>query len=101
LFYLVQLEAYNRKLRKRNHDAVKLLKQGVQFYESALPSLHNGDITPDELYRSTGWTDEHYENFKRRLQAELARNDFKRKTAVDQKAHKNTEILEALKGSLA
>jgi hypothetical protein len=72
----------------------------VQFYESALPALHRGDVTPEELYASTGWTQEHYENFKRRLNADQQRADFQRKMFLDQQVHKDGEVIEQLKGSL-
>ena len=97
---LLQLVALNHRLRKHHNDSVKLIKQGIAFYESALPVMLRGDITADELYRSTGWTEEHYENFKRRLKQEQERADFRRKFKVDQLAHKHIEIIEQLKNSL-
>lgn len=72
----------------------------MSFYESALPALHRGDLTAQELHASTGWTAEHYENFKRRLTAELDRAEVQRKMFLDQQAHKNKDALDALKNSL-
>jgi hypothetical protein len=97
---VAQREELNRKLKKRSLAQTKLLRQGVQFYESALPALHRGDVTPEELYASTGWTEEHYENFKRRLIADQQRADIQRKMFLDQQVHKDGEVIEQLKGSL-
>jgi hypothetical protein len=96
----LQLEALNAKLKKRSIDQTRLLKKGVAFYESTLPAMHRGDITAEELYKSTGWTAEHYENFKRRLQLERDRTDVQRKMFLDQQAHKNQEALNELRHSL-
>lgn len=99
-FYRTQLEELNAKLKRRSLDRTRLLKKGVAFYESALPAMHRGDITAEELYKSTGWTAEHYENFKRRLKLEQDRAEVQRKMFLDQQAHKNLEEINQLKGSL-
>ena len=95
-----QWDMLNIRLKRRDREQVHLLKQGVAFYETALVAMHKGDITPDELYRSTGWTEEHYQNFKRRVKHEDDRADFRRKKTLDTQAHKHSEIIEELKNSL-
>lgn len=85
---------------KKHNASVKLLKQGVRYYESILPALHKGKVTPQELHKATGWTEEHYENFRRRLQLEEDQAHFKRKMKLDQQAHKNLEVIEQLRASL-
>eukprot|EP01032_Pedospumella_encystans_P028592 gene28592-32293_t len=65
-----ELAGLSAKLHKKHNASVKLLKQGVRYYESILPALHSGKVTPQELYKATGWTEEHYEHFRRRLQLE-------------------------------
>lgn len=99
IFHL-QLSALSAKLIKQHNASVKLLKQGVRYYESILPALHQGKVSPQELHKATGWTEEHYENFKRRLQLEEDQAHFKRKMKLDQQAHKNLEVIEQLKASL-
>jgi hypothetical protein len=94
------LTAVGSKITKKHNASVKLLKQGVRYYESILPALHRGDVTAQELHKSTGWTEEHYENFKRRLTVEEDRAHFRRQLKLDQLAHKHLGILENLKASL-
>jgi len=94
------LSGLSAKLHKKHNASVKLLKQGVHYYESILPALHSGKVTPHELYKATGWTEEHYEHFRRRLQLEEEGAHFKRKQKLDQLAHKHLEILNELKNSL-
>lgn len=97
----MQLLELNENLKKRNNAAVRLLKQGVRFYESVQPAMHRGEISAEELHAGTGWTEEHYENFKRRLKQEQERADFRRKKMLDQQAHKNQEVIDNLKNSLS
>lgn len=87
-------------MKKRCLDKTRLLKKGVAFYESVQPSIHKGEYTAQELYASTGWTAEHYENFKRRLKLEQDRAEVERKMFLDQARHKNKETLDNLKNSL-
>lgn len=97
---LLQLEGLDAKLKKRARAHTRLLKKGVAFYESVLPAMQRGEITAEELYRATGWTTEHYENFKRRLEMEQERAEVQRKMVLDQQAHKNQEAVNELRNSL-
>jgi hypothetical protein len=79
---------------------VKLLAQGVEFYEGAVQVVLKGGTTRQELHKSTGWTEEHYEYFHSRLRHERDAGESRRKFSYDRKGHANQVEIHTLRNSL-
>ena len=86
----------NKSFRKESNLQMKLLKNGVEFYEKVEPYVYNGEIDAFELYKRTGWTAEHYNYFKKKLAHEMHQAEKNLKLILDKQHHthlKEREIL--------
>ena len=79
---------------------MKLLKQGVEFYERVEPFVYNQQIDAYELYKRTGWTAEHYNYFKKKLAHEMHQAEKNLKLILDKQHHAHLKEREALNNTV-